>query len=76
MIGVGFKRNGKITCEARYMDGELETAMVLGEGLARHNRGEVLVYLYKKDRPGVKVLKRIRLTRTGFLGLGRKVVTT
>jgi len=74
MIGVGFKRNGKIKLEVSYDDSELEVAIAMGESLARHNRGEVYVFLVTKGKPKVKVLKRIRRARSGFLGIGRKVV--
>ena len=74
MIGIGFKKNGKITLEASFEDSEFEAAKAVGESLARHNRHEVLVYLYTKGKPKVKVLKKIKLVRTGFLGLRRKVI--
>lgn len=75
MIGVGFKKGKKITLEARYENGEFDTAVSMAEALARHNRGEVIVYLYFKGKPKVKILKRIKRIRSGFLWLGRKVVT-
>ena len=73
MIGVGFKRNGKITLEASCLDNELESATAIGESLARHGRGEVVVYLYHKGKTKVKILKRIKPIRRGFLWLGKGV---
>lgn len=74
MIGVGFKNHKKITLEASFEDSEFEAAKAVGESLARHSKNEVLVYLYIKGKLKVKVLKKIKLVRTGFLGLKRKVV--
>ena len=74
MIGVGFRGKKKIKMEASYDNSELETAVALGESLAHHNRGEVVVFLYDKGKPRVKVLKRIKAVRSGFLGLRRRVV--
>jgi len=75
MIGVGFSKGGKITLDASYGDNEFELAVSFGESLARHNKGTVVVFLYKKGIKKVKILKKIRLVNTGFLGLRRKVVT-
>ena len=75
MIGIGFKRNNKITLEASCFDNELEAATSIGESLARHSRGEVVVYLYHRGKPKVKILKRIKSVRRGFLWLGKGVVT-
>ena len=74
MIGIGFKRNGKITREASCLDHELEAATAIGESLAMHGKGEVVVYIYRKNRPKVKILKRIKSIRRGFLWLGKGVV--
>ena len=73
MIGIGFRRNGKITLEASCFDNELESATAIGESLARHGKGEVVVYLYHKGKPKVKILKRINSIRRGFLWLGKGV---
>ena len=75
MIGVGFKNKRKITLESSFEDNELETAIMLGESLASHSKKTVTVFLYKKGNTKVKVLKNIKLVRTGFLGLRRKVAT-
>ena len=76
MIGVGFKNHKKITLEASFDDSEFEAAVAVGESLARHNRGEVTVFLYTTGKSKVKILKRIKLVRAGFLGLRRKVAIT
>lgn len=76
MIGVGFKRNSKITLEASYDDSEFDTAVALGEALARHNKHGVIVFLYHKGRQKVKILKKIKMVRAGFLGLRRKIAVT
>lgn len=73
MIGIGFKRNGKITLEASCLDNELEAATVIGESLARHGKCEVAVYLYHKGSSKVKILRRIKSIRRGFLWLGKGV---
>jgi len=73
MIGVGFKRNGKITLEASCLDNELESATAIGESLVRHGKGEVIVYLYHRGKRKVKILKRIKSVRRGFLWLGKGV---
>ena len=75
MIGVGFKKKRKITLESSFEDNELETAIMLGESLASHSKKTVTVFLYKKGNTKVKVLKNIRMVRTGFLGLRKKVAT-
>jgi len=74
MIGVGFRKGEKITLEASYSDSELDLAIALGESLATHNKGKVLVYLYNKGKPKVKILKTIKRVNTGFFGLRQKVV--
>ena len=73
MIGIGFRRNSKITREASCLDNELESATAIGESLARHGKGEVVVYLYHKGKSRVKILKRIKSIRRGFLWLGKGV---
>jgi len=73
MIGIGFKRNGKITLEASCLDNEIDAATAIGESLARHGKGEVVVYLYHKGKLKVKILKRIRSIRRGFLWLGKGI---
>jgi len=75
MIGVGFKKKGKITLESSFEDNELETAIMLGESLASHSKKTVTVFLYKKGSTKVKILKNIKMVRTGFLGLRKKVAT-
>jgi len=75
MIGVGFSKKGKIKLAASYEDNEFDLAVSFGEALARHNKGTVEVFLYKKGIKKVKTLKKIKLVNTGFLGLRRKVVT-
>jgi len=73
VIGIGFKHNGKITCEATCLDNELESATAIGESLARHSNREVIVYLYHRGKQKVKILKRIKSVRKGFLWLGKGV---
>jgi hypothetical protein len=76
MVGIGFSKKGKITLEASYGDSELDTAIAMGESLARHGKREVIVYLYKKGKPKVRVLKRIKAVRSGFMWLGKRVIAT
>lgn len=76
MIGVGFRKKRKITLEASYDNGDFDTAVATGESLARHSKGEVVVYLYFKNSNKVKILKRIKMVHAGFLWLGKRVVTT
>lgn len=76
MVGVGFRKGRKITLEVSFDNDSLESAVAMGESMARHNKKEVIVFLYTKDRPKVKVLKRIKAVRAGFMWLGKKVVAT
>lgn len=76
MIGVGFKNHKKITLETIFEDSEFETAVALGESLARHSKKLVIVFLYKKGSPKVRILKKIKLVRTGLLRLRKKVMVT
>ena len=73
MIGIGFKRNGKITLEARCLDNELDAATAIGQSLAKYSKNEVIVYLYHKNNTKVKTLKRIKSIRRGFLWLDKEV---
>ena len=76
MVGVGFIRNGKIKLEASYSNSDLEIAIALGESLARHNNREVVIFLYNNNSRRVKILKRIKQVRTGFLWISKKVAIT
>ena len=73
MIGIGFRHNGKVTLEAKCEDSELDAATSIGESLAKHGKGEVVVYLFRRHKPKVKILKRIKLIRRGFLWLDKGV---
>ena len=73
MIGIGFKRNGRITLEARCEDNELDAATAMGESLGRNGKGEVLIFLHTKGKSKVRILKRIKSIRRGFLWLGKGV---
>jgi len=75
MVGVGFKKGRKIKFEAGFSNDSFETAVAFGESLARHRKGEVAVFLYNKGESKVKILKRIKMVRAGFLWLGRRLVT-
>jgi len=75
MIGVGvLHRDKRITKQASYDDSSLDTAIAMGESLARHNNDKIIVFLYSKGSSKVTVLKRIKRVRTGFLGLKQKIV--
>jgi len=76
VIGVGFRKRGKITLEASYNNNELETAVTLGKSLSKNSKGEVIVFLYKKNKSKVKILKRIKLVRAGLLGMRRRIAIT
>lgn len=76
MIGVGFKNCRKITLESSFEESGFETALALGESLARHSKKQVVVFLYKKGCPKIKILKKIKLVNTGFLWLRRRIAIT
>lgn len=58
MIGVGYQtKKNTVKVLERFSGSEMDTAVELAQELARHNRGEYLVFLIYGDK--YKILKRV-----------------